>query len=99
MPRRNYFYGKWIRRAGCYPDYQLRLFRRGTGRMDNAEPHPQFICTGKVGYLTQPLDHYTERTVEDHFRKINSLTNLLGSGSRRKRKNRLFYGESSVRYR
>ena len=76
VPRRNYFYGKWIRRAGCYPDYQLRIFRRGMGRMDNAEPHPQFICTGKVGYLTQPLDHYSVRTVGDHFRKLNSLTNL-----------------------
>ena len=76
VPRRNYFYGKWIQRAGCYPDYQLRLFRRGTGRMDNAEPHPQFICTGIVAYLTQPLDHYSVRTVEDHFQKINSLTNL-----------------------
>jgi (heptosyl)LPS beta-1,4-glucosyltransferase len=76
VPRRNFFYGQWIKRAGCYPDYQLRLFRRNAGRMDNAEPHPQFICAGKVAYLTQPLDHYTERTVEDHFRKINSLTNL-----------------------
>lgn len=76
VPRRNYFYGQWIRRAGCYPDYQLRLFRRDAGRMDNAEPHPQFICTGKVAYLTNPLDHYTERTVKDHFKKINSLTNL-----------------------
>lgn len=76
MPRRNYFYGLWIRRAGCYPDYQLRLFRRGAGRMDNAEPHPQFLCAGTVDYLKEPLDHYTERSVGDHFRKINSLTNL-----------------------
>src|SRR3989449_11665089 len=34
LPRRNYYYGKWIRWAGCYPDYQLRLFRKGVGRSE-----------------------------------------------------------------
>lgn len=92
VPRRNYFYGKWIRRAGCYPDYQLRLFRRGAGRMDNAEPHPQFICTGPTAYLTQPLDHYTERSVQDHFRKINSLTNLAAK-DRGKEKAVVYWGD------
>lgn len=29
IPRRNFFYGAWVRRAGVYPDYQVRLFRRG----------------------------------------------------------------------
>ncbi len=31
VPRRNYFYGQWIRGGGIYPDYQLRLFRRSAG--------------------------------------------------------------------
>ncbi|MBI3808160.1 MAG: glycosyltransferase family 2 protein, partial [Nitrospirae bacterium] len=28
IPRRNFFYGRWIRGGGIYPDHQLRLFRR-----------------------------------------------------------------------
>jgi len=96
VPRRNYFYGKWIQRAGCYPDYQLRLFRRGAGRMDNAEPHPQFICNGPTAYLAQPLDHYTERTVQDHFRKINSLTNLAAK-ERGRQKTAVYWSDLAFR--
>ncbi|PYN16095.1 MAG: hypothetical protein DME05_09485 [Candidatus Rokuibacteriota bacterium] len=31
-PRRNIFWGKWVRHGGLWPDWQLRLFRRGRGR-------------------------------------------------------------------
>ena len=31
VPRRNIFWGRWIRHGGLYPDWQLRLFRRGRG--------------------------------------------------------------------
>ena len=96
IPRRNVFYGKWIRRAGCYPDYQLRLFRRGVGRMDQAEPHPKFVCTGTVGYLAEPFDHFTERSVLDHFRKINSLT-TLAARERGRTKTRVFWWDVALR--
>lgn len=76
LARKNYYYGRWIRRAGCYPDYQLRLFRRGIGRLDDAEPHNKFVFQGKAAYLANPLDHYTERTIADHFRKFNNFTTL-----------------------
>ena len=38
LPRQNLILGKWVRHAGWYPDYQLRLFRVGHGRYD---PHRQ----------------------------------------------------------
>ena len=76
LPRKNYFYGKCIHWAGCYPDYQLRLFRRGVGRLNDEEPHPRFVFEGTAAYLTSPLDHYTERTIEDHFRKFDNFTTL-----------------------
>lgn len=76
LARKNYYYGKWIRRAGCYPDYQLRLFRRGVGRLDDAEPHNKFVFQGKAAYLANALDHYTERAIADHFRKFNNFTTL-----------------------
>ena len=34
IPRQNVILGQWIRHAGWYPDYQLRLFRRSCGRYD-----------------------------------------------------------------
>ena len=76
LSRKNYFYGKWIRWAGCYPDYQLRLFRREAGRLNDEEPHPRFVFKGRSAYLINPLDHYTERTIEDHFRKFDNFATL-----------------------
>jgi (heptosyl)LPS beta-1,4-glucosyltransferase len=76
LPRKNYYYGKWIRWGGVYPDFQLRLFRRGAGRLDDSEPHNRFVFQGLHAYLTQALDHYTERTIEDHFKKFNNFTTL-----------------------
>ena len=37
VPRRNYYYGKWVKNAGCYPDRQLRLFRNGVGKLNDEE--------------------------------------------------------------
>jgi hypothetical protein len=38
LPRQNLIMGRWVRHAGWYPDFQLRLFRVGHGRYD---PHRQ----------------------------------------------------------
>ena len=51
VPRHNYYFGSLVLNAGCYPDYQLRLFRRGIGHLDDAEPHNKFIFTGKLSRM------------------------------------------------
>lgn len=76
VPRKNYFYGNWVMHAGCYPDYQLRLFRRGVGKLNDEEPHNKFIFEGRSGVLQTPLEHFTERTIDDHFRKFRNFTTL-----------------------
>ncbi|MCJ8276831.1 MAG: glycosyltransferase, partial [Bdellovibrionales bacterium] len=32
LPRRNHFFGQWLRYGGQYPDKQLRIFEKGKGR-------------------------------------------------------------------
>lgn len=86
IPRRNFYYGKWIRHAGCYPDRQLRLFRNGIGQLDDEEPHNKFIFSGERGDLQEPLDHYTERTINDHFRKFRNFTTLAAKERGRSKK-------------
>ena len=76
VPRKNFYYGKWVKHAGCYPDRQLRLFRNGAGHLDDEEPHNKFVFQGKLGELTSALDHFTERTINDHFRKFRNFTTL-----------------------
>jgi len=76
VPRRNYFYGYWIQNCGCYPDYQLRLLRKGSGYLDDAEPHNKMILKGEMGTLRTPLDHLTSPTVNDHLRKFPNFSKL-----------------------
>ena len=72
VPRRNYIWGRWIRHTGWYPDYQLRLLRRGFAHYDPArEVHEIVILDGPEAYLQNPLIHYNYRTVRQFLRKQN----------------------------
>jgi hypothetical protein len=70
VPRRNYIWGRWIRHAGWYPDYQLRLLRRGHARYDpQREVHELVILDGLEGHLQNPLIHYNYTSVGQFLRK------------------------------
>ncbi len=76
VPRRNFFYGRWIRGGGIYPDYQLRLFRRSAGRYDDVLLHERLHLAGRIERLTQPLDHYSMPGIREHVRKMARYTTL-----------------------
>jgi glycosyltransferase involved in cell wall biosynthesis len=76
IPRRNFFYGRWIRGGGISPDYQLRLFRRSAGQYDDVLLHERLHLTGRIVRLTQPLDHYSMPGIRDHVRKMARYTTL-----------------------
>jgi glycosyltransferase involved in cell wall biosynthesis len=76
IPRRNYFYGAWVRHAGVYPDYQIRLLRKGCANYNDVPVHENLIVNGTIGRLCSPLEHHTERRVRDHFRKFGLYTTL-----------------------
>jgi glycosyltransferase involved in cell wall biosynthesis len=76
IPRRNYFYGAWVRGGGVYPDYQVRLFRRGLAHYNDVAVHENLIVDGEIGTLAGHLDHYTERRIQDHFKKFGLYTTL-----------------------
>lgn len=59
VPRYNYIVGKRIGHAGWYPDYQMRLLKRGFTRYDLARPvHEVVELDGEAGYLQHHLLHY-----------------------------------------
>ena len=63
IPRHNYIFGKRTRYTGWYPDYQMRLLRRGRAHYDPARPvHELVVLDGEPGYLTVPFVHYNYRT-------------------------------------
>lgn len=76
IPRKNIFYGAWVRGGGVYPDYQVRLFRRGIARYNDVAVHENLLVDGEIGTLVGHLEHYTERRIQDHFKKFGLYTTL-----------------------
>jgi glycosyltransferase involved in cell wall biosynthesis len=76
IPRRNFFLGKWIKSCGWYPNYQLRLFKRGRGYVTARKVHEGFVVDGKVGYLKGDIIHYTHMELKSTFAKINEYSSL-----------------------
>jgi len=70
VPRRNIIWGRWIRGAGWYPDYQLRLIKRGHARYDRErQVHEIVVLDGPEGHLEHPLLHHNYATVRQFLSK------------------------------
>ena len=61
LPRRNFIAGHETRGSGYYPDYQLRLLRRGTAHYTPRAVHEVVKVEGRERYMQQPLIHYNYR--------------------------------------
>ncbi|HUC49634.1 MAG TPA: glycosyltransferase family 2 protein [Xanthobacteraceae bacterium] len=85
LPRISSFCGRPMRHAGWFPDYVLRLFRRGKGRFDDALVHERVICDGTVKRLDKPLIHHPVLKLEDALSRMDrystaSAETLIASG-------------------
>lgn len=76
MPRKNFFLGRFLSKGGQYPDYLVRLFQKGKGRLPCKSVHEQIDIDGSIGTLTEPLLHYTNNTREEYWAKADTYTNL-----------------------
>lgn len=87
LPRLSSFCGRQMRYSGWYPDYVLRLFRRGHARFSDALVHERVVCDGRVGRLAQPMIHHPVARLEDALSRVDrystaSAEQLVGSGRR-----------------
>lgn len=87
MPRRSSFCGRPMRFSGWYPDYVLRLFRRGKARFSDAAVHERVICDGTVARLREPLVHFPVMRLEDALSRMDRYSTagadmLVTSGRR-----------------
>lgn len=63
--------GRWLRRAGMYPSYQVRFGRREALRfIDHGHGQREVQCASDVGILRAPLDHHNfSKGVNDWFQR------------------------------
>ena len=79
LPRRNLFQGRWVRHGGLYPDWQLRLFRRGRGAFVERAVHESVRVEGPTGRLRAPLVHESYRSVADAVARLNRYSDLAAT--------------------
>jgi len=71
IARLSNFCGRWIRHSGWWPDYVLRLFRRGTARFNDAPVHESVQARGRTARLREHFLHYPYPDLESLVAKIN----------------------------
>ena len=76
LNRRFIFLGHWIRHAGWYPSWNLRLFRHRLGRYDDREVHEHVVLNGTAGYLKSDLLHHDRRGLEAFIARHNRYSTL-----------------------
>ena len=74
--RQNVFLDRWIRHGGLYPDWQVRLFRRGRGRFEERSVHESVSLTGSLGRLSGHLVHRSYEGVSDFVERANRYSSL-----------------------
>lgn len=87
MPRLSTFCGRPMRHSGWYPDYVLRLFRRGRARFSDDLVHERVVCDGPIARLSQPLTHYPVERLEDALSRMDRYSSaraemIVASGRR-----------------
>jgi glycosyltransferase involved in cell wall biosynthesis len=87
IPRLSSFVGREMRHSGWFPDYVLRLFRRGRARFSDDLVHERVICEGPVGRLTEQLAHYSVTRLEEAISRVDRYSTagaemLIASGRR-----------------
>jgi glycosyltransferase involved in cell wall biosynthesis len=89
--RRHTFYlGHWIDHGGWYPDWKLRVVRRGRGRWGGIDPHDKLEAEGPIRRLDAELIHLTYRDVAEHLRAVQRYSDLaVDDWTRRGRRFRL----------
>lgn len=90
MPRKNFYFGRWLRHGGKYPDTQLRLFARGRARFLPLPVHERLQVDGPVAKLREPLLHYPYTTPADMLTKRNFYCEILTRSYALKGRSRFF---------
>lgn len=100
IPRKNWFIGRFLIKGGQYPDYTLRIYKNGKGRLPQKDVHEQAVVEGQVGYLKNPLLHYPYENFASYLTKWNRYNDLLATQIKEEVKNKNLFSKmlSAINY-
>jgi glycosyltransferase involved in cell wall biosynthesis len=71
LPRRNYYFGKWLKHGGKFPDFQVRFFIRGRARFEQKHVHERLQVDGEIETLSEAFEHYPFESVSHFIKKFD----------------------------
>ena len=74
------YLGRWINHGGWYPDWKLRVVRKGKAKWGGVDPHDKLIPEGPVKRLDSEIHHFTYRDFAQHIRTINHFSDVVSAG-------------------
>lgn len=77
LPRSNFFLGRFLKKGGQYPDYTLRLYKHGKGRLPAKDVHEQAVVDGEVGFLKNDLLHFRDLTFKKYLSGLDRYTSIM----------------------
>lgn len=76
IPRKNFFLGRFLTKGGQYPDYTLRLYKKGKGKLPCKSVHEQAVVEGETKYLNKPLLHFPYPDFSHYLEHFNRYTTI-----------------------
>jgi glycosyltransferase involved in cell wall biosynthesis len=76
IPRLLYIADTPLKHGGFYPDYQLRLFRNGQGKLAERKVHESITVEGRICNLNSPLLHYAYTDFDDYAATLDKYAHL-----------------------
>ena len=86
IPRLSNYLGKDIRHAGWYPDYTLRLVKRGKSHFTKDIVHEKMVVDGAIQKISNHFLHFPFKDIEHHFQKLNDYSTLSANKMHREGK-------------
>ncbi len=74
LPRKNFYFGRWLKHGGKYPDHQVRLFRKSVCQFSDDIVHEKVIVSGVTGEIPCPLIHHSYPDMETWFQKLEMFS-------------------------
>jgi len=84
FPRKNIFFGKWMRYGDLWPDYQIRLFDKGKSFFNDRYVHESVQVNGEICQLNEPIIHHSYENVSEFFQRQKDYALLSAKESLKK---------------
>lgn len=76
LKRKNYFFGRFLKKGGQYPDPVIRLYQKGKAALPQKNVHEQMTVDGQTATAPGHLLHYATPTLSSYMVKFNRYTSF-----------------------